>query len=79
MAKKIDPDEWIRLQTAATRRGVSRQAIENLVRRGKLTSVLIDSLQFVRIDEVDNYTADAAGRPRKEEKSAAKKRRTSES
>jgi hypothetical protein len=67
MAKKIDPDEWIRLQTAAKRRGVSRQAIENLVNRGKLETVLIDELQFVRIEDVENYTPDSRGRPRKVE------------
>jgi hypothetical protein len=67
MAKRIDPSEWIGLQTAATRRGVTRQAIENLIKRGKLETLTIDIHQFVRVADVENYTPELGGRPRKVE------------
>lgn len=73
MAKKVDIEHLISLTTAARRRGVSRQFIESLVKREKLTPVIIDGHPFVYIQDVDAYESEPAGRPRKVE---AEKKRT---
>lgn len=66
MAKKVDIENLISLTSAAKRRGVSRQFIESLVKRGKLTPVVIDGHPFVYIQDVDSYESETGGRPRKE-------------
>jgi hypothetical protein len=54
-------------------RGVSKQAIEGLVQRGKLTKVVIDGYTFVLRKEVEDYKPSTGGRPT--EKQRAKKKR----
>jgi deoxyhypusine synthase len=67
MVKKIDIENLISLTSAAKRRGVSRQFIESLVKRGKLNAVVIDGHPFVYAQDVDTYESESAGRPRKTE------------
>jgi hypothetical protein len=55
----------VTLPTAANLRGVSHQAILNLIRRGKLTVIEIDGVKFLRRDEVQNYQPSKGGRPKK--------------
>lgn len=50
---------------AARLRGVSRQAISNLVRRGKLKTYDVAGRQLLRKSEVMNYEMKPGGRPRK--------------
>lgn len=61
---KVNPDDLIRQTTAAKMRGVSTQAIINLVRRGKLTAVMIDGQNYVFRSEVENFKPSAGGRPK---------------
>jgi len=50
---------------AARLRGVSRQAISNLVRRGKLKTYDVAGRQLLRKSEVMSYEIKLGGRPRK--------------
>jgi len=68
---KINPDDLIRQATAAKMRGVSAQAINRLIQRGSLNTVVIDGLVFVYKSEVENFKPSVGGRP----KSGKRKRR----
>lgn len=68
---KIETNEMITLTTAAKIRGVTHQAILNLIKRGKLTVVEIDSVKFLRRDEIENYQPSKAGRPRRQIETSA--------
>lgn len=60
----MNPNEWISQAEAARLRGVSRQAINRLVERGKLTALEIGGTRLVRRDEVLQFEPDEPGRPR---------------
>lgn len=62
---RVETTDLITLQTAANLRGVSRQAMQDLVSRGKLNWIKIDTCLFVRRSEVESYEPEPAGRPRK--------------
>lgn len=62
---RIETTELITLQTAANLRGVSRQAMQDLVSRGKMQGIKIDTCIFVRRSDVEGYEPESAGRPRK--------------
>lgn len=47
---------------AARIRGVSRAAISDLIRRGKIKSVLVADRQLVSRTEIENYQKGIAGR-----------------
>ncbi len=68
-----DLSDWISQAEAARIRRVSQQAISDLVTRGKLQTMQVGGRTFVRRSEVEAYTPDPGGRPRK--KAAAKKKR----
>jgi hypothetical protein len=61
---KFNPEDLVRQTTAARMRGVSKQAIEGLVKRGKLTKIVIDGYAFVLRSEVENYKPSIGGRPK---------------
>jgi excisionase family DNA binding protein len=69
-----NPNEWISASEAARLRGVSRQAIGNLVRRRRLRTLQFGGKTFVSRADVEAYVPDPGGRPRK--KSASKKKAT---
>ena len=60
-----NPNEWISASEAARLRGVSRQAIANLVRRGRLRTLQFGGKTFVSKVDVETYAPDPGGRPRK--------------
>lgn len=60
-----DPDEWISQAEAARLRGVSRQAIALLVKKGRLPVLKIGGRLLVRRKEVEEFTPEPAGRPPK--------------
>ncbi|MDQ6785445.1 MAG: hypothetical protein M3033_01310 [Acidobacteriota bacterium] len=60
--------DLITMQTAAELRGISRQGIFNLIKRGKLSVVEIDGVKFLNRNEVENYEKEKGGRPKKGEK-----------
>jgi excisionase family DNA binding protein len=58
----IDLSEWISQAEAARLRGVSRQAIAKLVRKGRLTSLIIGGHTFVNRVEIIDFEPLRAGR-----------------
>ena len=65
---KINPKELVSQATAARMRGVSKQAIEGLIKRGKLTTVVIDDHTFLLKKEVEDYKPSVGGRPKQSAK-----------
>jgi excisionase family DNA binding protein len=64
--ESIWPDDWISQAEAAQLRGVTRQAISKLVRKGRLASVVIGGHTLVKRADVLCFRPRAAGRPRGE-------------
>jgi excisionase family DNA binding protein len=60
----IAPSDWISQAEAAQLRGVSRQAISRLVRRGRLKTLVIGGHTLVSRADVLAFQPRAAGRPR---------------
>jgi len=63
---KIDPSKLISQQEAAKMRGVSSQAINALMKRGRLTTIEIGGRKFLLREEVEAFEPDVGGRPRKD-------------
>lgn len=57
--------QWISQAEAARIRGVSRQAIALLVKRGRFSVLKIGGRLLVRRKEVEEFTPEPAGRPPK--------------
>lgn len=63
-----DPVSDLISQTEAARlRGVTRAAIQDLVRRGRIRSVNVGGRALVYRSEIESYKQGLAGRPRKNE------------
>lgn len=62
----IDLKDLITQKEAAEIRGVTIQAINFLMRRGKLRTVEIAGKKFLLRSEVERYTPDPGGRPAKQ-------------
>ena len=60
-----DPSEWISQSEAARIRGVTRQAIALLVKRGRLAVLEIGGRLLVRRKDVEAFVPDPPGRPPK--------------
>ncbi len=58
-----DINDLITQADAARIREVSREAIADLIKRGRLSTVEVAGQKFVRRSEIDNFTTRAAGRP----------------
>jgi hypothetical protein len=61
---RVNPEDLITQTTAAQIRGVSLQAIMNLVKRGSLKSIMIDGHTFVWRSEVKKFKPSLGGRPK---------------
>gem|GEM_PF-3672304 len=66
MMKNFNPDEWLSIMNAARLRGVSRQAMDSLVRKGRFETLKISGVIFIRKKEVEAYRPVNTGRPRKQ-------------
>ena len=65
--QSVKPGDWISQAEAARIRGVSQQAIVNLIRRGRLTTVNMAGRTVVLRSEVENFIAQLkGGRPSKQ-------------
>lgn len=78
---KIDVTDLITQQEAADLRGVTLQAMNKLVRLGRLKTITIGKRAFLLRSEVEAYEPSVGGRPKKtvgarKRKSAAKKRKS---
>ena len=71
---KIDPDDLVDLSEAARIRGVSHQAIMQLVAKGRFKIVKISGRTFLFRCEVENFTPEKSG-PKTIGKAKAKARR----
>jgi excisionase family DNA binding protein len=65
MIKGVRVEDLISLAEAARLRGVSRQAIDDLVKRGKLATVEIAGRRLVSRQDVNAYEPELGGRPHK--------------
>jgi len=63
-SKKLSP-EWITQSEAARLRGVSRQAINKLIKKGRLRSMQIATVTFVDKHDLENFHPLTSGRPKK--------------
>jgi hypothetical protein len=63
---KIDPSELVSQQQAADMRGVSVQAIQYLVKRGRFTIIEVGGRKFLLRKEVETFEPLPVGRPRKD-------------
>jgi excisionase family DNA binding protein len=70
---ELNPDDWISASEAARLRGVTRQAIGSLVRRGRLRTLEFGGKTFLSRRDVEAYVPDPGGRPRKKKTPAKKK------
>lgn len=57
--------QWITQAEAARIRGISRQAINKLVKAGKIQTLEISSVIFVSKEEIEKFKPKLAGRPKK--------------
>lgn len=60
----IEPNDWISQAEAARLRGVSRQAIAWLVKKGKLSTLRIGGTNLLRRAEVEAFQPELGGRPK---------------
>ena len=60
-------DDWISQAEAARLRGVSQQAIYQLVEKGRFRTLEIGGRTLVWREDVQNYEAQKGGRPRKDD------------
>jgi excisionase family DNA binding protein len=63
---KIDLSELVSIKEASEIRGVSTQAIYELIKRGRLTVIKVGGKKFTLRKEVEAFTPNITGRPRKD-------------
>jgi excisionase family DNA binding protein len=62
--KPIAPNDWISQAQAADLRGVSRQAIARLVKRGRLKGIVVGGRMLIRRVDVESFQPRNPGRPK---------------
>ncbi|MEO8069066.1 MAG: hypothetical protein ABI599_15320 [Flavobacteriales bacterium] len=67
MSKKISTTDWITQSEASRLRGVSRQAINKLVKAGKVRTLLMAGVLLVHKQDIEEFEAAKPGRPKKSE------------
>jgi excisionase family DNA binding protein len=73
MPKKIDPSAWVTQSEAARIRGVSRQSISELVKRGRLKTTVVGSKKLVKRSEIEQFRRRKPGPKRKTKKSTKRR------
>lgn len=63
---KISTEEWITQSEAAKVRGVSRQAINNLIKKGRIKTIKVSSVVLLDKKDVENFESLKPGRPSKD-------------
>lgn len=66
---KNNLENLISISEAARIREVSHSAIQDLIKREKLTAIEIGGRRFLNRDEVENFEPESIGRPPKEKSS----------
>ena len=59
--KKVDPGQWISQAEAAKLRGVTRQSIAGLVRKGRFKTLSIGGKILLRRSEVEEFQPNPPG------------------
>lgn len=59
------PDDWVSQADAARMRGVSRQAISRLIKKGRLATLVVGGKILLKRSEVESFKPERAGRPSK--------------
>jgi excisionase family DNA binding protein len=67
---KIDLSEVVSIKEASEMRGVSTQAIYDLIKRGRLTTVKVGGRKLLLRKEVEAFEPNITGRPRKDSAAA---------
>ena len=65
-SKSPHPGDWVSQAEAARIRGVSRQAIARLIKKGRFRILEIGGKFFLRREDIKAYKPEAPGRPRNE-------------
>jgi excisionase family DNA binding protein len=65
LSKNLIADKWVSQSEAARIRGVTPQAIENLMKKGRFRTLRIGGRVLLDRREVKNYKPKPRGRPRK--------------
>lgn len=63
----LQASEWITQAEAARLRGVSRQAIARLVKKGRFQLLRVGGRVFLRVSDVQKFKAELPGRPPKDD------------
>jgi excisionase family DNA binding protein len=58
------PKDWVSQAEAADLRGTTRQAISKLIKRGRLTTIVVGGHTLVSREEVVSFERLAPGRPK---------------
>jgi predicted DNA-binding protein (UPF0251 family) len=53
--ENLDPSRWISQSEAARARGISRQAVSDLIKRGRLTTLVIAGKTLVLRSEIEKF------------------------
>jgi excisionase family DNA binding protein len=73
--KKFDPLQWVSQVEAASLRGVTRQAISSLVKKGRFTTLFIGGKTLLKRSEVEDFMPKSPGpSPKKKSKETSAKR-----
>jgi len=72
--KNFDPGQWVSQAEAAEIRGVSRQAIAGLLKKGRFTTLSIGGKILLKRSEVEEFKPKPPG-PSPKKKATTKKRR----
>jgi excisionase family DNA binding protein len=75
MNDQTDFNDLISISEAARTRNVSHTAIQDLIRRGKLSSIKIGGRQFLKRSDVENFQPEPLGRPPKAKAETSKERK----
>jgi predicted DNA-binding protein (UPF0251 family) len=70
--KSFDPADWISQSEAARLRGISRQAISNLVAKGRFKTLIIAGKTLLCRSDVEKFQPNPAGRPAKRKRAKKK-------
>jgi excisionase family DNA binding protein len=71
MTDSFNPDEWISQKQAAEIREVTRQAIYELVQKGRFETLEVGGKTLLKREDVKNYKSKKGGRPPKDSSSGS--------
>ncbi len=66
-SSNVNPAEWISQSEAARIRGVSRQAIHKLVKKGRISTLEIAGYVLVNRIELESFEPKDPGRPKSQD------------